>query len=191
MKVVIALLSIVALVGIAYGLAFAGIIPVAKLAGKNTQIHKALIAMKLEKPAPKATVTMRATAAPVVDPLAADRAALQAERAQVAQEKAVLDRKLATPIQPVHPANWIPPTSDKVAAIYATMKPSEIAAVFEKLSDAQVCDALLKMDESKAGKVLVAMPPARAAILTTRMNQATAPTQSGAESQAIPVASVP
>jgi flagellar motility protein MotE (MotC chaperone) len=128
---------------------------------------------------------------PVADPLAEDRAALAAERAQVAKEKAILDQKLAVANQPPHPANNVVTTSDKVTAIYATMKPSEIAAVFEKLPDPQVCDALLKMDEQKAGKVLVAMPPTRAATLTTLMNRASAAPAQAGQPPAAPATSVP
>lgn len=192
MKVVFAILGIVLLLGVGYGLAFFGIIPVRSMAAKNPKLKSVLIAMKLDTPAKKPPTTAKVSAVPLPDPLAGDKAELAAERAQIAQERAAMQKRAALAAAPHRDPNGVIPTSPKVAAIYDTMKPAELAALFEKMSDAQVCDALLKMDEQKAGKVLVAMPPARAALITTRMNATATPATAPQQPQPmVPAKSVP
>lgn len=186
MKFVYALLGIVLVLGVTYGLAFLGVIPVASIARHNPSAARVLTAMYLYHPKKVTTTSMIATVPPPIpaeDPLAADRRELDAERAQIAAEKAALEKKPAD-------GDSGTPTSAKMVAIYDTMKPAELAGIFEKLTDAQVCDALIKMDEQKAGKVLVAMPPSRAAKLTTLMNQATGP-QNPPQQQSSVATSVP
>ncbi|MDR3710571.1 MAG: hypothetical protein P4L33_19905 [Capsulimonadaceae bacterium] len=172
MKALLAILGVLVVLGVTYALAFFGVIPVARMAAHNAGAAKVFVALKLYH-APKSKAAMSNALAPLVpapDPLAADRQALDAERIQLAQQKAALDKKAAGGDTTGGPVT----TSSKMSAIYDTMKPAEIAGIFEKLPDDQVCDALIHMDEQKAGKVLVALPQNRAAKLTIMMNRATA-----------------
>ena len=192
MKALVITVSLLAVLGIVYGLAFVGIIPVRQIAKKSKPAEAILTAMKLYHPAPsKSASHPPAQLAQAPDPLASDRAALQAEREQLAIEKIQLDKKLtAGPPASASPASV--PTSSKMSAIYDTMKPSEIAQIFAKLPNPPVCDALMNMDEMKAGKVLAAMPPDRAAKLTTLLNQTMASNpQTDQQAQSLPATSVP
>jgi hypothetical protein len=150
----ITIFVIAALLGITYGLAYVGVIPVKKIAGKTPIVHQMLRMINLEQ-SPKKSVVIAAVPPPPPAP-------------------APLPATVSTQIKsiPTTPTEIV--TSSKVSAIYDTMKPASLALIFAKLPDSQVCDALLKMDEQKAGKVLVAMPPNRSAKLTILMNQATA-----------------
>jgi len=173
MKAIVGFLVVFILIGVVYGLAFVGIIPVAKIAGKSHAATSLLVALKLEKPHKNKAI--RLTGAPiapasVADPNADQKAALDAERDQLQQEKAMLDRRMQI-ARTSKPAALFVPTSDKMVDIYDTMKPDDLAHLFGKLSDASVADALSRMDEGKAGKVLVAMPVDRAAKITALMNR--------------------
>ncbi len=62
MKAVIGILSVFALLGVVYGLAFVGIIPVQRMAGKSSALGSALAALhlaKAKKPGPECTRTWR------------------------------------------------------------------------------------------------------------------------------------
>jgi len=157
----ITIFVIAALLGITYGLAYVGVIPVKKIAGKTPIVHQMLRMINLEQPPKKTVAITAAIVAPPPPPI-------------------LIPTKASTPIRSMSspPAEIV--TSSKVSAIYDTMKPASLALIFAKLPDSQVCDALLKMDEQKAGKVLVAMPPNRSAKLTILMNQATASSTSAA-----------
>ncbi|HEY3330533.1 MAG TPA: hypothetical protein VGK19_10960 [Capsulimonadaceae bacterium] len=191
MKVVLAIVGLLILIGVGYGLAFVGIIPVRSMAEKNPALKKVLVAIKLAPKTTKTVTTAHATAKPAPDPLAGERAALAAERMQLEQQRAAMQKKAVTRAVMASNTVSVVTTSPKVVAIYETMKPAELAALFEKLSDDQVCDALMKMDEQKAGKALVAMSPARAAKITTQMNRAMAARpQPGFQPQPAPATTV-
>ena len=51
MKAVIGILVLAVIIGVVYGLAYLGVIPVAKMAAKSPAAMKILISMKLAKPA--------------------------------------------------------------------------------------------------------------------------------------------
>lgn len=198
MKIALPIISLLVILGIVYGLAFVGALPVKKLAQHSKPAARILTALKLYRVPRAAPSKPGKKLLPIPpDPLAADKMALAAEKQQLDVEKAALDKRLAAPVPPPAPAAAPAAasaftTSGKMSAIYDTMKPAEIAAIFTKLPDTQVCDALIKMDEQKAGKVLVALPAARAARLTMMMNQATATgPQTPQPAQSSPATSVP
>jgi hypothetical protein len=185
MKALVALITILAILGSVYALALVGVIPVKPIALSSPAAAKLLIALKLYHPVAKKAAIVAALPLTSPDPLAADRASLQAERQQLVIEKAALDKKMAGGGSGVT-------TSSKMSAIYDTMKPAQIASIFAKLPDAQVCDAIVKMDEMEAGKVLAAIPPDRAAKITILLNQTTASNpQTGQQAQSLPATSVP
>ncbi|MBV9849621.1 MAG: hypothetical protein JO250_08025 [Armatimonadetes bacterium] len=177
MKVVLGIVGLLAVLGVAYGLAFAGIIPTQKWAAKSPALGKALTALHLAKPKPKAAVV---AAAPPSAP-APEQATLDAEKQQIAAERAQLDKDKAAleaqqqqaPAVPAPDAAPPPDSGAKLIALYAAMSPDDLARIFAKLPDPMVVKTLMQMDEKKAGKVFAALPPDRAARLSELMESRT------------------
>lgn len=182
MKIILTVLGLVVVLGVLYGLAFLGVIPVQKMAAKNPAMAKALAKMHLAPAKPKAAVAAKTAATAPADP---QQQALQTQQKQLAADRAQLDKDRtafeAEKQQPPTPAGGtISATSDggtaapgdlnaKLTAIYATMSPDDIAKIFAKLPDSVVIQNLTPLDERQAGKVLAAMPPDRAARLSQLM----------------------
>ena len=173
MKAVIGVFSVVALLGVLYGLAFLGVIPVQKMAGKAPALASALSALhlaKAKKPAPAAA------AAPTPDPeraaLAAQKKAVAADRARLEKDRADLEASKRQPLAagPNGGASPAPDDAAKLGAIYATMSPDDLSRIFGKLPDPDVIRSLTQLDEKKAGQVLAALPADRAARLARRMS---------------------
>lgn len=174
MKAVIGLFSVVALLGIVYGLAFLGVIPVQRMAGKSPAMASALSALhlaKAKKPAPHAAAVL--TPDPERVALDAQKKALAGGRAQLEKDRADLEaRKQQPPILPEGGTSPTPAPDDaaKLGAIYATMSPDDLSRIFGKLPDPDVIRSLTQLDEKKAGQVLAALPADRAARLARRMS---------------------
>lgn len=175
MKIVFAILGLLIVLGVLYGLAFFGVIPVQKMADKNPAMAKILRQAHLASSKPKAVA--KTASQPQLDPQAQS---LQAQEQQVAADRAQLDKdKAAFETEKQQSANSAAPaggngadnpgTSAKLTAIYGTMQPDDIAKIFAKLPDPVVIQNLMPLDEEKAGKVLAAMPPDRAARLSQQM----------------------
>ena len=173
MKAVIGLFSVVALLGVTYGLAFLGVIPVQKMAGKSPALASALSVLhlaKAKKPAP------HAAPGPAPDPervaLDAQKKALARERAQLEKDRASLEARKQPPAAAPDGASPTPASDDaaKLGAIYATMSPDDLSRIFGKLPDPDVIRSLTQLDEKKAGQVLAALPADRAARLARRMS---------------------
>ena len=173
MKAVIGVFSVVALLGVLYGLAFLGVIPVQKMAGKSPALASALSALhlaKAKKPAP------HAAPGPAPDPervaLDAQKKALAGERAQLEKDRASLEARKQPPAATSDGASPTPAPDDaaKLGAIYATMSPDDLSRIFGKLPDPDVIRSLTQLDEKKAGQVLAALPADRAARLARRMS---------------------
>jgi hypothetical protein len=172
MKILIGFICfLLVLVGAAYGLAKIHIIPVAMLA-KSSPIAKTLLTqLKLYKPIkPKPMVAV--AAAPVVDPLAAEKAQIAMEQAQVSKERTQLAQKLAAALPPPPPP--VVQTAPQLIEIYEAMNSDDLATLFAKEPDSAVVSALIAMDTKKAAKALAAIPPDRGARITALMNQAIA-----------------
>ncbi len=179
MKIAIGFIAVlVVLVGAVYGLARAHVLPLQGLAKSSPAAKNLLLSMKLIMPdAPKSKPKTLAAAIP--DPLAAQKAQLAQEEAQVVAEKALLDRKIAaTPsAPPAAPTPASPPitvTASKLVEIYEAMGSDDLATLFAKEPDSAVVSALIAMDSKKAAKALAALPSDRAAKITALMNQAMA-----------------
>lgn len=182
MKAVIGLLAVVALLGVVYGLAFFGIIPVQKLAGKSPALASALAALHLaraKKPVPG--VPRGAAPNPEQQALDAQKKKLAAGRAQLEKDRADWEAQKQPAPAPLDGAAPPAPSSDnaaKLGAIYATMSADDLARIFGKQPDPDVIQSLTQLDEKKAGQVLAALPADRVARLTRRMshvNLASAP----------------
>ena len=181
MKAVIGLLTVLVLLGVVYGLAFFGILPVQKMAAKSPALASALAALHLAK-TKKPVHTPAPGAAP--NP---EQQALDAQKKQLAADRAQLDKDRtdweAQKQQPASSDGAAPPPSAtdnaaKLGAIYATMSADDLARIFGKQPDPDVIQSLTQLDEKKAGQVLAALPADRAARLTrqmSRVSQASAP----------------
>jgi flagellar motility protein MotE (MotC chaperone) len=180
MKIAIPILGLIALLGVAYGLAFFGIIPTQKMADKSPGLAHTLIALHLAKAKkPKVTASAEAgTTAPVVSP---EQDALNTQKKQLADAQAALAKQQAdfeaqkqaatsTTAQAATAAVPVPDSAAKLSAIYAAMSADDLVTIFSKLPDPDVITALMSLDEKKAGKVLAALPPTRAAHLTQEMS---------------------
>ena len=188
MKAVIGVLGVVALLGVLYGLAFFGIIPIQKMVGKSPALASALTALhlaKAKKPAPSAA-TPGPTPNPEQQALDAQKKKFAADRAQLEKDRAALEAQKQPPAAssdgsaPPAPA---PDNAAKLDAIYATMSADDLARIFGKLPDPDVIQSLTQIDEKKAGQVLAALPADRAARLTRQMSRvslASAPSASPA-----------
>ncbi len=184
MKIAIPVLGLLALLGIAYGLAFFGIIPVQKMADKSPGLAHTLIALHLAKAKKPGTAAGKTgpTAPPVISP---EQEALNTQKKQLADAQATLAKQQAdfeaqkqaasSPLASSSSAASLsaapaPDTAGKLNAIYAAMSADDLVTIFSHLPDPDVVTAFMSLDEKKAGKVLAALPPARAAHLTQEMS---------------------
>jgi len=174
LKAVIGLLSVVALLGVVYGLAFFGIIPVQKMADKSPGLASTLTKLhlaKAKKPAPAAPPG--AAPSPEQQALDAQKKQTAADRAQLDKDRADFEAQKAQPAAPLDDVASTPPPDHaaKLGAIYATMSADDLARIFGKQPDPDVIQSLAQLDEKKAGQVLAALPADRAARLTRQMSR--------------------
>jgi len=174
LKAVIGLLSVVALLGVVYGLAFFGIIPVQKMADKSPGLASTLTKLhlaKAKKPAPAAPPG--AAPSPEQQALDAQKKQTAADRAQLDKDRADFEAQKAQPAAPPDGVASTPPPDHaaKLGAIYATMSADDLARIFGKQPDPDVIQSLAQLDEKKAGQVLAALPADRAARLTRQMSR--------------------
>lgn len=176
MKVVFSILGLVILVGVLYGLAFFGVIPVQKMAAKNPALAKTLAKLHLASAKPKGTAKAAAAQplTPQMQALQAQQQQIDTARAQLVKDQAAFEAEkqqaapAATSGSTTTPAGTVD-TGAKISAIYATMSPDDIAKIFAKMPDPVVIQNLMPLDEETAGKVLAAMPADRAARLSQQM----------------------
>jgi flagellar motility protein MotE (MotC chaperone) len=174
MKALVVILVVLALIGVTWTLAFFQVIPAQKIADKSPGAAQILIALGVAKKKPKVKPKIVAQApAPVADPLASEKAALDAEKQQLDQEKATLDMRLRqmSSAASAPSSSSASDISPKLVSVYGTMKSADIARIFAKLPDSAVVDALNQLDDRQAGKILAALPDARAAKITALMNR--------------------
>jgi len=175
MKAIIGLLGIVAVLGVVYGLAFLGILPVQKMAVKSPALASALAALHLAKPK-KAMPSTPPGAAPNPEQQALDaqKKRLAADRAQLDKDRAALEaQKQPSPAPPDGSAPPAPSSDNavKLGAIYATMSADDLARIFGKQPDPDVIQSLTQLDEKKAGQVFATLPADRAARLARQMSR--------------------
>lgn len=163
-----------ALLGVVYGLAFFGIIPVQKMADKSPGLASTLTKLhlaKAKKPAPAAPPG--AAPSPEQQALDAQKKQTAADRAQLDKDRADFEAQKAQPAAPLDDVASTPPPDHaaKLGAIYATMSADDLARIFGKQPDPDVIQSLAQLDEKKAGQVLAALPADRAARLTRQMSR--------------------
>lgn len=173
MKAVFALLGTVVVLGLLYGLAFFGVLPVQKMADKSPALSGFLKALHLAKAKPHALPAV-ATSAPAPNPeqaaLDTGKKQLQADRTQFDQDRLAWEaQKRQASLAPAGDAGA---NAAKINAIYDTMSADDIARICEKLPDPDVAGVLTALDEKKSGKILAALPADRAARITRRMSHA-------------------
>ncbi len=171
MKIAFPLLGLLALLGIAYALAFFGVIPAQKMADHSPGLAHTLIALHLAKPKKPLAASKTLLAPATISP---EQEALNAEKKQLADQKAALDKQQADFEAQKQTASAAPAadpnSAGKLDAIYAAMSADDLLSIFAKLPDPDVIRALTNLDEKKAGKVLAGLPPARAARLSQEMS---------------------
>jgi hypothetical protein len=157
LKVLIVLLI---LLGVPYGLAKVGIIPMAKLTAKNPALARFARTAGLlpRKQVLKADTKEQKTPAPPPKP-----AAGSAEPAQPS-------RPVAPPLASVSAPSSLGDNSSRqigwVAKVYENMDPEEAVRIIEKMDDREVVPLLRRMKQRQVAQILALMPPDRAARLS-------------------------
>ena len=176
MKIAFPIFGVIVLLGLAYGLAFFGVIPAQKMADKSPELAKTLIAMHLAKSKkPQWAAAKNAVPAmisPEQEALNTQKKQLADGQAQLAKDQADFEAQKQQAAAPLASGS-VSPAADspaKLNAIYAAMSADDLVTIFTKLPDPDVINALMSLDEKKAGKVLAALPPTRAAHLTQEMS---------------------
>ncbi len=136
------------LLGVLYGLAKAGVLPIQKWAGKNPAALKAVAALGLS---PKKAVR----------PIASKPAAAAALPAPPSAPSSPPATAAALPEKREPPRD----NTGRVARILSSMEPDQVARLMARMPDPEAAPLLLKMKEGTAGEILSALPPARAATL--------------------------
>jgi hypothetical protein len=194
MKITLTILGLLVALGVLYGLAFVGIIPVQKWADKDPALGKTLAQMHLAVIKPK--IALKTGASPKPDPA---QQKIQAEQKQIVADRALLEKdKAAFAAQQQQAAAQAANTAAagnspggtdtraKLIAIFATMSPDDISPIFAKLPDTAAIQYLMPLDEKKAGKILAAMPADRAARLSRQMMTASSSPQQTASNPTVP-----
>ena len=175
-KILVLVLLLGVVVGVAYGLAKIGVIPVRKMAEKNKALRSALVRIGLDSPALPAL--HRPALAPLPDPLASEKKALVAEHAALQQERADWEaqrqaqQKSAAQAQTAtQSATPDPKQLARMATVYEGMSADKVTQIFTKLPDGQVIALLRRMDEKQVGEILSTVPADRAARLTLSLSR--------------------
>jgi hypothetical protein len=166
-------------IGVAYGLAKIGVLPVRSLAKRSPALGSALKMVGLDSPQLPAR---QVPATPAADsPQEHEKKALAAQRAQLEKERAEFEAQKATPAKqardraddPNAPAD--PKELARLASVYEQMPPEAVTKIFAKLPDPQVIGLLRRMDEKQVGQILAIVPPDRAAHITLSLAHPAAP----------------
>jgi flagellar motility protein MotE (MotC chaperone) len=169
-KIAIGLVLLGSALGVTWGLAKFGVIPVRQMAAKNPKLQPVLKAIGLDTPKlPAATVA--AVAKP--DPLAAEKKSIQAQRDQIEDERKKWEAQRQAQLRAdsdsraaVLRAQPDPKNLARMASVYEQMPADKVTIIFGKMRDDQVTALLRRMDEKRVGQILAAVTPERAARLT-------------------------
>ena len=160
LKLVLALVPLL-LLGGAWGLAKAGVLPVGKWAGKNPAAGKAFVALGLAGSKKKAPVPTGAHSKAEAEPAVTEAAGPEPPAAPPPAPE-------VPPADPAPPAEEAAPADNpaRVARILVTMDSVQVARLFTRMPDAEVAPLLLRMKARTAGEILAALPTPRAVALT-------------------------
>ncbi len=159
-KLLLVLIFLLILLGVPYGLAKMGVIPVAKLTAKNPALAK--VARTLGLISPKQTVK-----ASNKQEKASNSAS---ESSPVPTKPADLPRTAPPPLTSAAAPSSSADTASRqigwVAKVYEEMEPEEAVRIFAKMDDREVVPLLRRMKQRQVAQILALMPPDRAARLS-------------------------
>lgn len=159
-KLLLLLILLMILLGIPYGLAKVGVIPVAKLTAKNPALAKAARALGLtpRKQTVKASTKQEKASSP-----ASESSPVETKPADLPRNAPPLPTSAAAPSSSTDTASrqigW-------VAKVYEEMEPEEAVRIFAKMDDREVVPLLRRMKQRHVAQILALMPPDRAARLS-------------------------
>ncbi len=173
LKIILILLLPVALtLGAAYGLAKIHIIKLPP----NPALRPIWKAIGLKPPVVPAPTAAALLAAKAPDPLLAQKKALDAEKAKLAEDRAAMEETQQVKAKGdayTAAQNALDPRSvARMATVYEQMPTEKAVPIFAVLPDAQALALLRSMDEKKVAEILAAEPPARAARFTLALAHA-------------------
>ncbi|MGQ9487793.1 MAG: magnesium transporter MgtE N-terminal domain-containing protein [Armatimonadota bacterium] len=161
MKRLLAILAVLAiLLGVPYGLAKIGVIPVAKLAAKNPALAKFArsIGLMPRPQAVKADTKEESTASlpkPATTPPSTSRPASPA----LAPLSHASSAGAGNQDNASRQVGW-------VAKVYENMEPEQAVRILEQMNDREVIALLRRMKQRQVASILALMPPDRAARLS-------------------------
>jgi flagellar motility protein MotE (MotC chaperone) len=177
-----AIVPIVVILALGYGLARFGILPVDKIAEKNGSLGSALKAVGLYEPHHGSIKVSAAS-----DPLAGEKKALQAQRDELNQERSAMEtqadkRRQDEQKQRDAESAALPDAKSlaRLATIYESMQPAVVDKIFAKLPNSEMIAILRRMDEKKVAEYLAAAAPERAARITLELARPAPEPASGA-----------
>lgn len=159
-RLLMILVVLVILLGVPYGLAKMGVIPVAKLTAKNPPLAKFVRSIGLLPPsqAVKADTKEGSNASlptPATNPSSTSRPAPSASAPlPPARSAAAGDGDSAS-----RQVGW-------VAKVYENMEPEQAVRILERMDDREVIALLRRMKQRQVASILALMPPDRAARLS-------------------------
>jgi hypothetical protein len=158
MRRLIVLILLLLLLGVPYGLARMGIIPVAKLTAKHAALANLARTIGL---LPRKQMVQADTKEQKPSPPALETAS-PTKRAESPRSA-----------PPLLPASAPVPAADTtnlrigwMAKVYENMEPEEAVRIFEKMDDREVVPLLRRMKQRQVAQILALMPPDRAARLS-------------------------
>lgn len=154
------LVVLVILLGVPYGLAKMGVIPVAKLTAKNPPLAKFArsIGLMPRPRAVKADTKVESNASlpkPAKTPPSTSRPAPPALAPLSRANSAAAGNRDSASRQ----VSW-------VAKVYENMEPEQAVRILERMNDREVVDLLRRMKQRQVAQILALMPPDRAARLS-------------------------
>lgn len=161
MKRLLVLLAILLiLLGIPYGLAKMGIIPVAKLCAKNPALAKFARSVGLMPRRQTVQASTKEQGAVSATPsVPASSKTVRPEPAPLPPVPPAAPSAANTPDDPSHQVGW-------VAKVYENMEPEQAVRILEKMNDREVIALLRRMKQRQVAQILALLPPDRAARLS-------------------------
>jgi len=157
-RLLLILILLLVLLGVPYGLAKMGIIPVTKLTAKNPSMAKIARSMGLLPPQKnvQASTKQEPEAKPAEQPPLSPPPPRPAQRTALPAPSAS-----PTPAQDngSRQVGW-------VAKVYENMEPEEAVRILESMNDREVIALLRRMKQRQVAAILALMPPDRAARLS-------------------------
>lgn len=159
-RLLIILVVLVILLGVPYGLAKIGVIPVAKLAAKNPALAKFARSIGL-MPRPRAVKadTKQESTASLPKPAATPSNTSRPAPPALAPLPSARSGAAGNPDSAGRQVGW-------VAKVYENMEPEQAVRILERMNDREVIALLRRMKQRQVASILALMPPDRAARLS-------------------------